>query len=164
VTVTDTTSGQTFVLGAISCYTNSTKTAPASYPNAAYCVSSSSSQTVATSVQNTTFSDNFVIDWSFPLAATNPYEGSGATITLDATFTGATAGGARGASTTGGQHGGLLGASTTGGQHGGVLGASSPVTGAQLPIVLSCVLIVLGLGLVFSGLWVWRRQRSFGQG
>jgi hypothetical protein len=49
-------------------------------------------------------------------------------------------------------------------KHGGVLGASSPTTGAHLPVGLSSVLIVLGLGLVFSGIWVWRWQRYFGHG
>ncbi|MGA2872131.1 MAG: hypothetical protein ABSF27_00835 [Candidatus Dormibacteria bacterium] len=149
VTVTDTTTGQTFALGPISCYTDSTKTVLASYPNAAYCVSSSSSQIVATSVQNTTFSDNFVIDWSFPLAATNPYEGSGATITLVATFTGATAGG-------------VLGAST--GPAGGVLGASTPTTGAGLPGTLSSLLLVMGIAMVLAGVIVYRIDRNSAPG
>jgi hypothetical protein len=43
-------------------------------------------------------------------------------------------------------------------------GASTPTTGAQLPIPLSWTLIVIGLGLVFAGLWAWRRQRYFGHG
>jgi hypothetical protein len=119
------------------------------YPNAAYCVSSSSSQIVATSVQNTTFSDNFVIDWSFPLAATNPYEGSGATITLVATFTGATAGG-------------VLGAST--GPAGGVLGASTPTTGAGLPGTLSSLLLVMGIAMVLAGVIVYRIDRNSAPG
>lgn len=48
--------------------------------------------------------------------------------------------------------------------HGAVSAATTPTTGAQLPIVISRVLIVVGLLMVFSGLLVWRRQRYFGHG
>gem|GEM_PF-6441914 len=42
---------------------------------------------------------------------------------------------------------------------GGVLGAQTPSTGADLPIALSRVLIVLGLVMFLAGLWLWRQRR-----
>ena len=43
-------------------------------------------------------------------------------------------------------------------------GVRTPVTGAELAMVVSRIRIVLGPVLVFAGLWVWRRQRYFSQG
>ncbi len=48
------------------------------------------------------------------------------------------------------------------GQHGGVLGATTPLTGAHLPLVLSWSLMLIGIALLFLGLWLWRRQRPAG--
>jgi hypothetical protein len=188
VSITDTNTGQTFSLGSVSCYTDSSMATAASYPTAAYCESTSPSELVASSVDNATFSNTFVINWSFPLAAGNPYQGSGATISVTATFTGT--GGATptptptttatptpsatatptpsATSTPSGAVKGVSTASPTPSpsasprKHGAVAAANTPpTTGAQLPIVLSRVLIVIGLVLIFAGLWVWRRQRYF---
>ncbi len=149
VSVIDTSTRRKFALGPASCYTDSTKSAPASYPNAAYCESSSSSQAVASSAQNASFSNNFVIRWWFPWKAGNPYQGSAATVTLDATFTGATGGG-------------VLAAST--GPAGGVLGASTPSTGAALPETISAALLATGLLLVLAGVAVYRRRQGANAG
>ncbi len=154
VVITDLTTGSTFALGPVSCYTDSSKTTKATYPTAAYCASTSKPQRVASSVDNAKFSNTFQIKWEFPIGAGNPYQGAAATISLTPTFTGATGGAVKGASTTRG--------STT--PHGGVSGASTPATGAGLPLVLSRILIVAGLALLFSGLLVWRRKGHFARG
>lgn len=177
VSITDTQTGATVHLGAISCYTDSTKTSPASYPTAAYCASSSSPQLIASDVDNATFSNTLVIKWAFPLAAGNPYQGGGATISITPTFTGVASQQVVPRSTptptvtpTPTPSGGVLGQSTTSPtpspsvspkKHHAVLGASTPTTGADVPIVLSRVLIVVGLGLLFAGLVIWRRQRYY---
>lgn len=144
VTVTDETTPQTFTLGAVSCYTDSSKSTAATYPNAAYCVSTSSVQTVATNVSNSSFSDTFKISWSFPLAAGNPYQGSGATVQLASTYTGTTGGG-------------VLGATT--GPHGGQLAASTPTTGASLPEALGKLLLGAGVLLALIGVLVYLRDQ-----
>jgi hypothetical protein len=149
VTVIDTTTRKRFVLGWVSCYTDPTETSPASYPDAAFCTSSSSFQTVATSVQNASFSNNFLIYWSFPASAGNPYQGSAATIIIEATFTGAASGE-------------VLGAST--GPNGGQLAASTPTTGAALPEVLGTLLPATGIFLVLTGALLYRRRPRFGDG
>jgi hypothetical protein len=159
VTITDTSSNQTFSLGAVSCYSDSGKSTLASYPNAAYCVSSSRSQTVASNVGNASFSNDFVISWSFPLAASNPYEGGGVTIQLQFTYTGTTSGAVRGASTT------TSGTTTSGtgtsgtGTSGGQLAASTgtPTTGAALPETLAKLLLGAGFLLALAGVLLYLR-------
>ena len=143
VNVTDSNTGQTFSLGTIYCRTDSSKLSRAPvYPNASYCTSSSRSQTV----DNASFSNTFVIRWSFPLAADNPYQGSGATVQLQSTYTGA-----------GGS--GTLGAST--GPNGGALAASTPTTGARLPETLGQLLVGAGVLLALVGMFLYMRgQRS----
>lgn len=146
MTVTDTTTGQIFSLGTIFCYRDSGKSAPATYPNAAYCVSTSSSQTVAKNVNNASFSNTFVVAWSFPLAAGNPYQGSGAAVQLQSTYVGAMGSGTLGAST---------------GPSGGQLAASTPTTGAELPETLAQVLLSAGVLLALvGGLLYMRGQRN----
>ncbi|MGC1910018.1 MAG: hypothetical protein WA809_10530 [Candidatus Dormiibacterota bacterium] len=147
VTVTDTstTPYKTFSLGAVSCYTSSSRRSPALYPNAAYCVSNSGFQKVASNVPNATFNANFVISWSFPLVASNPYQGSGATIQLQSFYRG----------TTGGS--GTLGAST--GPNGGALAASTPTTGARLPETLGQLLVGAGALLALMGMFLSMRAR-----
>ena len=158
VTITDTSSNQTFSLGAVSCYSDSGKSTLASYPNAAYCVSSSRSQTVASNVGNASFSNDFVISWSFPLAAGNPYQGGGVTIQLQFTYTGTTSGSALGASTT------TSGTGTSGtGTSGGQLAASTstPATGAALPETLAKLLLGAGFLLALAGVILYLRgQRT----
>lgn len=147
VTITDTSTGQTFNLGTISCYTDSTEKTPGTYPDAAYCASSSSQQTVATDVDNASFSNTFKISWSFPLGSGNPYQGSGATIQLSSTYTGT------------GTGSGTLGAST--GPSGGQLAASTPTTGVQLPETLGQLLLGSGVLLILAGMFLYvRRQRN----
>ncbi|MGH7643902.1 MAG: hypothetical protein ACRENX_13005 [Candidatus Dormibacteria bacterium] len=150
VTVTDETTPQTFSLGPISCYTDSSESTPASYPNAAYCASTSSSQTVASNVNNATFADTFQISWSFPLAASNPYQGSSAAVTLASTYTGTTGSGTLGASTS---------------PHSGQLGASTPSTGAALPTTLGTLLLGAGIILAVLGAMLYigeQRRRPVG--
>lgn len=147
VTVTDTSTSPTttFNLGSVACYTSSSKATTAVYPNSAYCVSNSGFQKVASNVPNASFSANFVISWSFPLIAGNPYQGSGATIQLQSFYRG----------TTGGS--GVLGAST--GPNGGVLAASTPTTGAELPETLGQLLLGAGIVLALMGLFLYMRDR-----
>lgn len=147
VTVTDTDTSKTFNLGTVACYTDSSESTPASYPNAAYCTSSSASQTVASNVDNASFGDTFEINWTFPLASGNPYQGSGATVQLVSTYTGT------------GTGSGTLGAST--GPSGGQLAASTPVTGAALPETLGRALLGIGVLMVLAGVCLYlRRQRN----
>jgi hypothetical protein len=88
----------------------------------------------------------FVISWSFPLAASNPYEGGGVTIQLQFTYTGTTSGS-------------VLGAST--GTSGGQLAASTPATGAALPEMLGKLLLGAGFLLALAGVLLYLRgQRS----
>lgn len=146
VTVTDTTTGQTFSLGTIFCYRDSGKSAPATYPNAAYCDSSSGLQRVATNVNNASFTNTFLVAWSFPLAAGNPYQGAGATVQLQSTYVGATGSGTLGVST---------------GPSGGQLAASTPTTGAELPETLAQFLLSAGVLLAIVGALLFMRgQRN----
>ena len=147
VTVKDTNTNQTFNLGTIYCRTDSSQLRRAPYyPKAAYCASTSISQTVATNVDNAKFGDTFEISWSFPPAAGNPYQGSGARIQLASTYTG-----------TGGS--GTLGAST--GPDGGQLAAGTPTTGARLPESLGQLLLGAGVILVLAGMFAYMRgQRN----
>jgi len=153
VSVKDTTTGHTFSLGTISCYTDSSESAAASYPDATYCASSSKSQTVASDVDNASFGDSFVISWSFPLAAGNLYQGGGAIVQIASSYTGSTSGS------------GTLGAST--GPTGGVLGASTPTTGAALPELVGELLLSVGFLLVLTGMYFYagrqRRQSAGGR-
>jgi hypothetical protein len=90
-TVIDTTTNQQFDFGTFTCYKNRNERSPAAYPNASYCASSSRFQTVATNVNNASFSNNFVIHWWFPPAAGNPYQCGRAKIILQSAFTGTVA-------------------------------------------------------------------------
>jgi hypothetical protein len=100
---------------------------------------------------NARFSHNFVISWSFPLAAGNPYEGGGVTIQLQSTYTGTTRGSVQGAST------GTSGTGTSGGQ----LAASIPTTGAAPPQMLGKLLLGAGFLLALAGVLLYfRGQRS----
>jgi hypothetical protein len=154
VTVTDTDTGQTFSLGTVSCYADPSKSTGATYPDAAYCISSSSSQTVASNVDNASFSNTFVISWSFPLAAGNPYQGAGGTVLLQSTYTGTGASGTGASGTVGS---GTLGAST--GPSGGQLAASTPTTGAALPETLAKLLLGAGFLLALAGVLLYLRGR-----
>lgn len=100
---------------------------------------------------NARFSHNFAISWSFPLAASNPYQGGGVTIQLQFTYTGTTSGSVLGAST------GTSGTGTSGGQ----LAASTPATGAALPEMLGKLLLGAGFLLALAGVLLYLRgQRS----
>jgi hypothetical protein len=146
VTIADTRTNQTFSLGAVSCYTDSCKLTLAIYPNAAYSVSSSSSQTVARNVGNARFSNNFAISESFPLAAGTPYEGGRATIQLRSTYTG-----------TG--NSGTIGTGT--GPHRGQPAASTPRARSELPETLGKLLPGAGFRLALAGVLLYLRgQRS----
>lgn len=50
--------------------------------------------------------------------------------------------------------------------HSSVLGATTltPATGADLPVVISRVFMILSMAFMLAGLWVWRRQCYFGPG
>lgn len=170
VLIIDTNSARTFTLGSVACYTDASKETPSSYPAAAYCTSVSRPELVASSVDRAKFSATFAIRWSLPINAGNPYQGGGATISIALMFTATestappeTPATVPPAPTLAG---GILGthASPTPSPsvHYGVLGASIPASGAQLPVVAPRVLIVIGLLVVFAGLWVWRRGRYFG--
>lgn len=157
---------------------------------AGFCESRSTAQLVASDVSNSGFSNQFEVFWYFPIAAGNPYQGSSASVNITASFTGSTTSSQATpppshspqptptttpsptptatptATPTPTPSGAVLGSHTTPspkppGKHGGVLGASAPTTGAELPVYLSRVLIVLGLALVFGGLVLWRRQRYY---
>jgi hypothetical protein len=159
VTVVDTTTNQKLALGSIACYANRSQTSRASYPNASYCVSSSSFQTVATNVDIASFSNNFVIHWWFPQGAGDSYECGRAKVMVQSDFTGT------GGSGSGGS--GTLGASTgPTGPNGGVLAASTgaPTTGAALPEVLGTLLLATGIFLVLTGALLYRRRPRFGDG
>jgi len=152
-TVTDTTTNQQFVLGTITCYTNRTETSPASYPNASYCASSSRFQTVASDVDNASFSNNVVIHWWFPVAAGNPYQCGRAKIILQSTFTGTGGSGTLGAGTgPTSPNGGVLAASTT-----------APTTGAQLPEGLAELLLGAGILLALAGVLMSKREHLTGR-
>jgi hypothetical protein len=135
--------GSSFGIGTDSCYASAPPSARATPPNAAFCESTDQNQKVASS-KPVGYSDTFTAHWTLPLGAGNPYQGGGATVTLTAVLTGSASGA-------------VLGAST---HYGGVGGASTPSAGAGLPTYLSRALILLGLGLLFAGLWSWRRERG----
>lgn len=155
VTLTDTTSGDAHGIGTVSC--------PGTYyPDATPCSSADSLQPVSSTAITSGNTDVITVNWSFPLQAGNPYQGGTAIVALQEEYSGTTA------IATPNPSGSVLGVSTSSPTPaGGVLGVSTPTTGAQLPqlqIVLSQILIVLGLGLVFAGLLMWRRERRFGRG
>jgi len=150
--------GQLFLVGKVACYSSPEMSQQATYPAASYCVSNTSGLPVTTTGGGRVSAETFTVRWLMPLAAGNPYQGGSASVTLQPTFTDLStpAGGVLGQSTTApGQPGGDPGS----GQHGGVLGAQTPSTGADLPIALSRVLIVLGLVMLLAGLWLWRQRR-----
>ncbi|HUY07936.1 MAG TPA: hypothetical protein VMW80_00580 [Candidatus Dormibacteraeota bacterium] len=142
VSVTDTTTGRTFGLGPFSCYADSTRSAPASYPDSSYCLSSTKKQTVASNVGNATFRNTFAVKWSFPLASGNPYQGSGARIQLQTVYVASSGGGTLGAST---------------GPNGGPLAASTPTTGARLPETLGQLLLGAGVLIALVGMFLYMR-------
>jgi hypothetical protein len=155
VTLADTTSGDTYGIGTVNC-------AGTYYPDATPCSSADSLQPVSSTSITSGNTDVITVNWSFPLQAGNPYQGGTATVALQEEYSGTTA------IATPNPSGSVLGVSTSSPTPaGGVLGVSTPTTGAQLPqlqIVLSQILIVLGLGLVFAGLLMLRRERRFGRG
>jgi len=166
-----------YQMGTLACFSGPPPSPFASYPLAGYCDSRSAVQLVASNVDNATFSDTITIYWSFPITAGNPYQGGSATISITPTFTGVPGGpvtlppgpvssvSPRPTPTSV-----VKGQSTTSPtpsppvHHQKVLGAKMPTTGAQLPIYLSRILIVVGLVLLFLGLWMWRRHRYYGVG
>ncbi|MDA8332370.1 MAG: hypothetical protein M0027_14445 [Candidatus Dormibacteraeota bacterium] len=150
--------GQLFLVGPVACYTSAELDQPAAYPNASYCVSDTGNLPVTTAGGGRVAAETFTVRWLMPLAAGNPYQGGSASVTVQPVFTNLStpAGGVLGQSTTApGQPGGDPGA----GQHQGVLGAQTPSTGADLPIALSRLLIVVGLLMFLGGLWLWRQRR-----
>ena len=164
ITLTDFTTGNGYGIGAVSC--------TGAYPDATPCSSNDAMQSVSSASIASGSTDVVTVRWAFPLQAGNPYQGASAIVNLQEQFSGTTVPpngpATRTPSATPTPKGGTLGVHTTPSPspspHRGVLGASTPGTGAQLPIVLSRVLIVIGLMLVFAGLWVWRRQRYFKRG
>jgi hypothetical protein len=178
VQIIDDSTGKLFLVGRVACYQSASTTLPASYPDAAYCSSDQADLPVAT--VGAGGSQTFTVRWLLPFQAGNPYQGGSASVTLQPTFTAVPAqrrasstppptprptGGVHGRSTTSptppvsaaspGKHHRVLAASTT---------TSTPTTGAQLPLVLSRILILAGMGLVLTGLLLWRRRRYFGRG
>jgi hypothetical protein len=170
ITLVDANSGTSYGIGSVSC--------TGGYPDATPCSSADSTQTVSSSAITSSNTDVVTVGWDFPIQASNPYQGGTATVTLQEEYSGTNVSPNPPASATPRPTptptGGALGASTTSSptaspsahHHGGVLGASTttPTTGAELPVIFSRVLIVLGLVLIFAGLWVWRRQRYFTRG
>ncbi|MHB8325438.1 MAG: hypothetical protein ACYDHB_13645 [Candidatus Dormibacteria bacterium] len=167
ISLAESATGSSYSIGQVSC--------TGTYPNASSCHSSDLGQVVTSGSVNPGFKEVVVVNWSLPLAAGNPYEGGLATVKLWATIGGVVVRPIPNtpATRTPRSTGVVKGVSTAGptpspsrspSKHHGVLAASTPTTGAQLPIVLSRILIVLGVGLVFAGLWMWRRKRYFGPG
>jgi hypothetical protein len=150
-----------------------------SYPDATPCSSTDPMQPASSSSITSSNTDVITVSSLFPLAASNPYQGGTATVALQEEYSGTTIPPTKPPTTqliprpTPTPPGAGLGVTTTSptpssaaspSKHRGVSAASTPTSGAQLPIVLSRILIVLGLGLVFAGLLVWRRQPYFGHG
>jgi hypothetical protein len=164
ITLIDATSGNTYGIGTVGC--------TGTYPDATPCSSSDSMQSVSSS-SITADTDVITVSWNFPIQASNPYQGGKATVNLQEAYSGGSVPPAAistpSPTPTPTPTSGVLGAHTTPTpspnrqHHSGVLGASTstPTTGAQVPIIFSRVLIVLGLALILVGLWVWRRQRYF---
>ncbi len=155
VQVIDDANGKLFPLSGVRCYAGPGSSEAASYPSAGYCVSRQMDLPLGSFPSAGNHTQTFTVRWLLPISAGNPYQGGGATVTLQPTFTDLSAGS---------PPGGVLGQSTsttspTGTPSGGVLGAQTPTTGAGLPVVLSRMLIVLGLALLLGGLWFLRRQR-----
>ncbi len=157
VQVVDDSTGKVFLVGKVNCYTNAQQNAIASYPEAAYCTSDQSNMFVMTAKSVGSHTQVFTVRWLLPLQAGNPYQGGGAGVTVQPTFTDLGAGA-----------GAVLGQGTTapnpstgggGGQHQKVLGAQTPSTGADFPVLLSRTLIVAGLIVLICGTWTWRRHR-----
>jgi hypothetical protein len=172
ISLTDSVTMRSYSIGPVSC--------TGVYPDASSCGSSDLGQLVTSGSLNSGFQETVVLNWSFPLAAGDPYEGGHATVELWATIGGvvvtpsavSTPTPTTTASPTAAPTGGVLGAHTSPSpspgahHHSGVLGASTstPTTGAGLQVAFSRVLILLGFALIFAGLWVWRRQRYFRHG
>jgi hypothetical protein len=155
VQVIDDATGKLFLISGVRCYAGPGSDVPAVYPDAGYCTSRQTDLVVGSFRSTGDHTQTFTVRWLLPVSAGNPYQGGEASVTLQPTFTDLSSGSPAG---------GVLGQSTTspspsGTPAGGVLGAHTPTTGAGLPVLLSRVLIVLGLGLFLGGLWYVRRQR-----
>jgi hypothetical protein len=154
VRLTDANGGNPYEIGTVGC-------TGTYYPDATPCSSADSLQPVSSTSITSGNADVITVNWSFPLQAGNPYQGGTATVALQEEYSGT------GAIALPNPSGSVLGVGTSSPTPtGGVRGVSTPTTGAQLPqlqLVLSQILIVLGLGLVFAGLLMWRRERRFGR-
>ncbi len=144
--------GKLFRVSGVRCYAGLGSEAPATYPDAGYCSSRQTGLEVGAFRSTGDHTQTFSVRWLLPVSAGNQYHGGEATLTLQPTFTDLASGS---------PGGGVLGQSTTSTSTpgGGVLGAHTTTTGAGLPVLLSRVLVVLGLGLFLGGLWYLRRQR-----
>ncbi len=153
VQIIDDSSGKLFLVMNVYCYAGAGSSDRALYPDAAYCTSHQSGMPVGDFRARGDHSQTFTVRWLLPTGAGNVYQGGGATVTVEPTFTDLSAGS---------PGGGVLGQSTGSppppvGPGGGVLGAHTPSTGAGLLVGLSRAIIGLGLTLLLLGLWGWRR-------
>jgi hypothetical protein len=137
VTVSDS-AGNTFGIG--------TPTCTGTYPDATSCVSTDDGQAVPGAVGVSSWSNTFTIGWSLPLAAGNPYEGGGATVTVTAHYNGVPAPSSSSTPT-----GSVAAISTGPSPTGGVSAVSTPTTGAGPTSMTSLVLIVVGMALLLLG-------------